>query len=123
MLSRRITDLETRFVDPETMNILHQRLQDRLAGATGQDRRFVLEAVGATILAQGDGSWELELLVPGAVSTEAQEPQIMNTGPRLGWGWYAVQQYQPRTTYQAKQNRGEEILRPVAFESGYVVLG
>ena len=86
LLSRRITDLETRFVDPETMNILHQRLQDRLAGATGQDRRFVLEAVGATILAQGDGSWELELLVPRAVSTETQEPQIVNTGPRLGWG-------------------------------------
>ena len=86
LLSRRITDLETRFVDPEAMNILHQRLQDRLAGATGQDRRFVLEAVGATILAQGDGSWELELLVPRAVSTETQEPQIVNTGPRLGWG-------------------------------------
>jgi len=37
-------------------------------------------------LAQGDGSWELELLVPRAVSTETQEPQIVNTGPRLGWG-------------------------------------
>ena len=74
LLSRRITDLETRSVGPETMNILHQGLQDRLAGATGQDRRFVLEAVGATILAQGDSSWELELLVPRAASTVAQEP-------------------------------------------------
>ena len=64
LLSRRITDLETRSVDPETMNILHQRLQDRLAGATGQDRRFVLEAVGATILAHGDGSWDLEQSAP-----------------------------------------------------------
>jgi hypothetical protein len=26
----------------------------------------------------------LELLVPRAVSTETQEPQIVNTGPRLG---------------------------------------
>ena len=83
LLSHRITDLETRFVDPETMNILHQRLQDRLAGTTGRDRRFVLEVVGATISLQGDGNWASELLVLRSVLTETQEQQIVNARPRL----------------------------------------
>jgi hypothetical protein len=96
-------------------------LQDRLAGATGQDRRFVLEAVGATILAQGDGSWELELSVPRAVPTEAQEPQIVNTGPRLGWGFsipqWVIVSIPPSTNRLTGRYNGKVFILP-AIESG-----
>ena len=55
-LEARLTDLERYAVSAESVEALRARMDDRLAGATPQDRRFVLEAIGARVLAPGDGS-------------------------------------------------------------------
>ena len=72
--------------DPAAMARLGDALKERLAGATPEDRRSVLDAVGATIIAQGDGTWELELVIPQDPPPAEPEMQTVNEGPRLGWG-------------------------------------
>ena len=37
-----------------------QNLKGRLSSATCQDQRFIFDALGATIIALGDGNWELD---------------------------------------------------------------
>ena len=72
--------------DPAAVAMLGDQLREQLAGATPADRRSVLDAVGATIIAQGDGTWELELVIPKDPPPAEPELQIVNNGPRLGWG-------------------------------------
>ncbi|MEE8158150.1 MAG: recombinase family protein, partial [Dehalococcoidia bacterium] len=65
--------------DPAAMAKLGDALSERLAGATPEDRRSVLDAVGATIIAQGDGTWELELEIPQEPPPSEPEMQIVNS--------------------------------------------
>lgn len=72
--------------DPAVVAMLGDQLRERMAGATPEDRRFVLDAVGATIIAQGDGVWELESEIPQDLPPSEPKMQLVNGGPRLGWG-------------------------------------
>ena len=69
-LHTQLADLERYSLSAESVVALRQRVEAHLAGATIEDRRFVLDAVGAKIIAQGDGTWELE--VPREVEAEVQ---------------------------------------------------
>ena len=77
-LEARLVDLERYSLSPETIGVLRHRLESHLAGATLQDRRFVLEAVGAKVVAWGNGAWELELEIPRDLEPGGQ---IANTDP------------------------------------------
>ena len=77
-LGAQLADLERYSLSPELIGSLRQRLEGHLTGATLQDRRFVLEAVGAEVVAQGNGAWELELEVPRDLEHVGQ---IVNTEP------------------------------------------
>jgi len=68
------------------LRMLKDRLDDRLAHDNPADQRFVLDAVGALVVASGDGSWELELELPQEPPAVPSEGQIANAGSRLGWG-------------------------------------
>ena len=70
---------------PEALTILRDRLGENLSRCDFQDQKFVLDAVGAKVIAPGDGSWELELELPQEPPSVLDE-QIENAGPRLGWG-------------------------------------
>ena len=72
----------------------------RLARATSQDQRFILAALGVTIIAPGDGTWELELEILRGPSADTPEAQIVNKNPGIGWGFEAISKtgltgYQP----------------------------
>ena len=77
----QLSDLERHRFDPKSVEHLRQRLNERLAGATPEDRRFVLEAVGARVVIQSDGSWELELQVPRVESEPVDPLQVVNSRP------------------------------------------
>ena len=47
--------------------MLHQRSEARLETETPEDRHYILDALGANVLIQADGVWELELQVPREV--------------------------------------------------------
>ena len=76
---------------PEALAILRDRLGENLSRCDFQDQKFVLDAVGAKVIASGDGSWELELELPQEPPSVLDE-QIENAGPRLGWGQIAEDQ-------------------------------
>ncbi|MDP2949096.1 MAG: recombinase family protein [Chloroflexota bacterium] len=89
-LEGQLADLERYSLNVETIEALRQRVESRLTGATQQDRRFVLEAVSAKVIAHGDGMWELELEVPrsaepaAAVQTVNSRPGCEGTGTGPG---------------------------------------
>ncbi len=56
-----------------------RRRAARLAGATDEDRRLVLEAVGASVIVQQNAAWELELEVP-----RLGEPEVQTVVKGLG---------------------------------------
>ena len=74
-------ELERFSFSPEAVTLLRERLDARLTGATSEDQRFVLEAVGTKVLAQTDGTWELELQIPRQITGPAEEVQIVNSRP------------------------------------------
>ena len=76
--------LDRGFPTADAMEALSDRLGEVLASEVASDRGFVLDALGATVIAHGDGSWDLELTVPQGVAPSDDEMQIVNTGPRLG---------------------------------------
>ncbi len=82
----RLDDLGDGPPDLKALAMLASRLKERLSSATCQDQRFILDALGATIIAQGDGTWELELEIPRGPSADTPEVQIVNERPRLAWG-------------------------------------
>lgn len=84
--SSQRNDLDLEAPNPQILTELRDRLTDRLEGATHADRRFILEALGITVIAQGNGSWELELATPKADQLGTPELKIANGRPGLGWG-------------------------------------
>lgn len=79
LLEGQLADILRYWFDPAGVEELRKRLEARLATATDEDRRYVLQAVGATVIAHADGTWEPELQIP----READELlQTANTGPR-----------------------------------------
>ncbi len=80
-VEHQLEDIQRYSFDPQSIETLRQRLEARLAAATPEDRRFVLEAVGANIIVQADGAWELELQVPREVPTPESDLQIVNSRP------------------------------------------
>ncbi len=84
-IAGQLADLERHSFNPESVAVLRKRLDARLAGATAEDRRFVLEAVGTKVIVQANGTWELELQVPrGAPGPAGSGVQIVNTLPGRG---------------------------------------
>ena len=88
----RLDDLGDGLPGPRSLEILGHRLRERLANATCENQRFVLDALGATIIAQGDGTWELELEIPQDPPSDTPGLQIVNEGRRSGWGLDLSQQ-------------------------------
>ena len=80
-LEQQLADIQQYNFDPRSIETLRWRLESRLEAATAEDRRFILEAVGAKVLVQADGSWELELQVPREVPESQEVLQIVNTRP------------------------------------------
>jgi site-specific DNA recombinase len=79
----QVEELERHQVDPDAVGTLRRRLSARLNGGTDEDRRFVLEAVGAKVIVQADGQWELELQIPRQDPEPAKpDLQIVNSSPR-----------------------------------------
>ena len=85
-IASRLEALTRGFPTPEAMATLQQRLGAVLASEVCHDKSLILDALGVTIIAHGDGSWDLEMEVPREVSSAVQDGQIENTRPRLGWG-------------------------------------
>jgi site-specific DNA recombinase len=83
-LEQQLADLERYRFNPQSVELLRQRLESRLVGATAEDKRFVLEALGTKVMVQSDGTWELELQVPHDLPPAATEPlQVVNGRPEL----------------------------------------
>ena len=77
----QLADLQRYHLSPESVALLRRRVAGRLAGATPQDRRFILEAVGVQVLVNEDGTWELELQVPWEAPADEQ---FVSTIPAKG---------------------------------------
>jgi len=77
----QLSDLDRYSFNAEAIDLLRQRLEDRLMGATAEDQRFVLEAVGTRVIVQTDGSWELELQVPRHIAEPTEGFHIVNSRP------------------------------------------
>ena len=81
-IAEQLADLERYRFDPASVEILRNRLDTRLASATEEDRRFILEAIGARVIVQTDKTWELELQVPREVPEHTDNAlQIANSRP------------------------------------------
>ncbi len=78
--------LDQGFPTAEAMEALQQKMGSVLSSEASRDRSLILDALGVSVIAHGDGSWDLELEVPREVAPTVQDVQIENTGPRLGWG-------------------------------------
>ena len=78
---QQLSDVQRYSFNPQSIEILRQRLEKRLATATPDDRRFIMEAVGTKVMIQGDGTWELELQVPRDVAAPATDLQVVNSRP------------------------------------------
>ena len=78
----QLTDLERYRFDPDAIGIMRERLDTRLTGATVEDRRFILEAVGARVIMHDDKTWELEVQVPRhSEPADADLLPIVNSRP------------------------------------------
>ena len=77
-LTVQLKELERRTFTPQDIEALLRRVRSRLSSASPGDRRFVLEAVGASVFSCGDGSWEIELEVP---KTASEELQVVSNQP------------------------------------------
>ena len=80
-LQGQLDELERNNISPEAVAELRSRLDERLQTASAENKRFVLDALETRVIAQIDGSWELEVQVP-----RRKEPELMqtvNSGPGL----------------------------------------
>ena len=80
-LEQQLVDIQRYSLDPQSIEMLCQRLEAKLATATPDDRRFILEAVGTKAMVKADGTWELELQVPREVPAPEGGLQIVNARP------------------------------------------
>jgi len=85
-LEARLNDIQAVGPNVEALALLRDRLSDNLSRSDSEDRRLILDAVGATVIASGGVGWELELELPQQLPPKVSDEQIVNTGPRLGWG-------------------------------------
>ncbi len=81
----QLDDVERYTFSPEDIALLRGRLDARLAAATPEDRRFVLEAVGTKVFVQIDGSWDLELQIPRHTQESEDALQIVNSRPESNY--------------------------------------
>jgi len=77
-LEQQLVDIQRYILDPQGIEMLCQRLEAKLATATPDDRRFILEAVGTKAMVKADETWELELQVPREVPALESGLQIVN---------------------------------------------
>ena len=83
-LEEQLNDIQRYSFDSRSVDILRQRLEAKLASATPDDRRFILEAIDTTVLVQADGTWELEIQVLREVpAPETDALQIVSTRPGM----------------------------------------
>jgi hypothetical protein len=82
-LEQQIADIQRYSFDPETVERLLQRLASRLESATPEDRQFILDALSVRVVAQLDGTWELELQVPRDAAPPAEVLQLAHIRPGL----------------------------------------
>ena len=80
-VEHQLEDIQQYSFNPQSIEALRQRLESKLATATPNDRRFILEAIGASVIIQADGTWELELQVPREVPAPKGDLQIVNSRP------------------------------------------
>ena len=78
----QLEGLNEGFPTPEAMKALQQRLGSVLDSEVADDRGFVLDALGVSVIAHGDGSWDLELEVPQEAAPTGNDMRIETTGPR-----------------------------------------
>ncbi len=81
-LRSQLADLERHHLRPEGVEALYRRLEARLATATVEDRRFVLETLDTHVTVQPDGAWHLAVQVPFEAEPQAQTENI-----RPGTSW------------------------------------
>ncbi|MCX6002928.1 MAG: recombinase family protein, partial [Chloroflexi bacterium] len=71
-LEQQLADIERHTFSPDAVESLRHRLEERLARATPEDRRFVLESLGAKVIAYPDGTWDMEIELPRQVKSDLQ---------------------------------------------------
>ncbi len=84
-LEQQLADIQRYSFDPQSIEMLRQRLEARLATETPDDRRFILEALGTKVMVQADGTWELELQVPREVPALEGGLHIVNARPEWNY--------------------------------------
>ena len=83
-LEQQLLDIQRYSFDPQTVQILRQRLESRLESATPEDRQYIFNALGVRVLVQADKTWELELEIPREVRPE-EVLQIANSRPESNY--------------------------------------
>ena len=73
--------------NPQTAQILRQRLESRLESATPEVRQYIFNALGVRVLVRADKTWELELEIPREVPQPERVLQIANSRPELNSDW------------------------------------
>ena len=75
------------FPTAEAMEALQQRLGFVLSSEASLDRSLIFDDPGVSVLAHGNGYWDLELEAPREFAPTAQDVQIVNAGLRPAWGY------------------------------------
>jgi hypothetical protein len=71
-LEKQLADIERLSFSPDAVELLRCRFEEHLARATPEDRRFVLESLGAKVIAYPDGTWDMEIELPRQVQSNMQ---------------------------------------------------
>ncbi|MFC2039482.1 hypothetical protein ACFLST_01685, partial [Chloroflexota bacterium] len=71
-LEQQVADIERLTFSPDAVESLRRHLEERLARATPEDRRFVLESLGAKVIAHLDGTWDMEIELPRQIQSDLQ---------------------------------------------------
>ena len=87
----KLNDLKKMITNADIVTAMRKTLHDRLDRASDEDWRFILEAVGAKVLAFGDGTWDIEINIPDTLSIE-------NGIPRSSVLWVRPPMSPPYTT-------------------------
>ncbi len=71
-LQNQLADIERLSFSPEAVESLRCRFEERLKRATPEDQRFVLESLGAKVIAYPNGTWDMEIELPRPVHNNMQ---------------------------------------------------